>query len=61
MAKCDVCGKGPQFGHNVSFSMKHTKRQFKPNIQKATFFEDGKKVRKYICTRCLKTHSKSAV
>ena len=60
MAKCDICGKGPQFGHNVSFSMKHTKRQFRPNIQKATLFVDGRKVRKQVCTRCLKTYSKAS-
>lgn len=59
MAKCEVCGKKPLSGHNVSFSMRHTKRQFRPNIQKATFFEAGRKVRKKICTRCLKTASKS--
>ncbi len=59
MAKCEICGKGPQFGHHVSFSMKRSKRQFKPNIQKATFYENGRKVRKNICTRCLKTSAKS--
>jgi large subunit ribosomal protein L28 len=59
MAKCEICGKGPQFGHRVSFSMKRSKRQFKPNIQKATFYENGRKVRKNICTRCLKTSAKS--
>jgi large subunit ribosomal protein L28 len=60
MAKCEVCGKKPLFGHNVSFSMKRSKRQFKPNIQKATFYENGRKVRKNICTRCLKTYAKTA-
>lgn len=60
MAKCEVCGKKPQFGHNVSFSMKRSKRQFKPNIQKATFYENGRKVRKNICARCLKTYAKTA-
>jgi large subunit ribosomal protein L28 len=60
MAKCEICGKGPQFGHNVSFSMKRTKRQFKPNIQRATFYVEGRKVRKYVCTRCLKTYAKTA-
>ena len=60
MAKCEICGKGPQFGHNVSFSMKRTKRQFKPNIQRATFYEDGRKVRKHVCARCLKSYSKIA-
>ena len=58
MAKCEICGKGPQFGHNVSFSQKKTNRQFRPNIQRATFYEDGRKIRKYICTRCLKSVSK---
>ncbi|MFN2209055.1 MAG: 50S ribosomal protein L28 [Candidatus Promineifilaceae bacterium] len=58
MAKCQVCGKGPMFGHNVSFSQKKTKRQFRPNIQRVTLYEDGRKVRKYICTRCLKTYAK---
>ena len=58
MAKCEVCGKGPQFGHNVSFSQKKTNRQFRPNIQRVTLYENGRKVRKYICTRCLKSTSK---
>jgi large subunit ribosomal protein L28 len=59
MAKCDVCGKKPLFGHNVSFSMKHTNRQFRPNIQKTTVYVAGRKVRKHVCARCLKTMSKS--
>lgn len=59
MAKCEICGKGPLFGHNVSFSERKTNRQFKPNIQRATFQEGGRKVRKYVCARCLKTAAKS--
>ena len=58
MAKCDICGKKPMFGQNVSFSQKKTKRQFKPNIQRTTVHEGGQKVRKYVCTRCLKTMAK---
>jgi large subunit ribosomal protein L28 len=59
MAKCEICGKGPQFGQNVSFSQKKTKRQFKPNIQRTTVYEDGRKVRKYLCTRCIRTLAKT--
>jgi large subunit ribosomal protein L28 len=59
MAKCQICGKGPMSGHNVSFSQKKTKRKFKPNIQRATFYENGRKVRKQVCARCLKTSAKS--
>lgn len=58
MAKCDNCGKRPQFGQNVSFSQKKTKRQFKPNIQRISVYEDGRMVRKNLCARCIKTLSK---
>ncbi|HET6190993.1 MAG TPA: 50S ribosomal protein L28, partial [Trebonia sp.] len=30
---CDVCGKGPGFGKNVSFSHIRTSRRWNPNIQ----------------------------
>ena len=33
MAKCEICGKSPMFGHNVSHSKRATKRMFRPNIQ----------------------------
>ena len=33
MAKCAVCGKSVQFGHNVSHSHKKTNRMWKPNIK----------------------------
>lgn len=45
-------------GHNVSFSQRKTKRVFKPNIQRMTVYEDGRRVKKYVCTRCLKTSAK---
>ena len=37
-AVCDVCSKGPGFGHNVSHSHRRTKRRFDPNIQKKTYY-----------------------
>ncbi len=55
MAKCEICGKTTTFGHNRSFSMRATNRKFKPNLQKATITENGKQVKKTICTRCMKT------
>ncbi|CUS05154.2 50S ribosomal protein L28 (fragment) [Candidatus Promineifilum breve] len=45
-------------GHNVSFSQRKTKRQFRPNIQRTTVTQDGRRVRLHICTRCLKTTAK---
>ena len=61
MAKCEVCGKGPQFGHNVSHSKRRTNRKWLPNIQKVTVTEDGKTKTMTLCTRCLRTRSKVQV
>lgn len=60
MAKCEICGKKPMSGHNVSHSMRHTKRKWKPNIHKTTIFKDGKPRKIKICTRCLRTANKAA-
>jgi large subunit ribosomal protein L28 len=58
MAKCDLCGKSPSFGNNVSHSKVHTKRRWKANIQKVTIVKDGKPERLSLCTRCLRTLNK---
>ena len=44
MAVCEICGKKPQFGHNVSHSMRKTNRKFMPNIQKTKVIRDGRVV-----------------
>jgi large subunit ribosomal protein L28 len=59
MAKCDICGKTPSFGNNVSHSMVRTKRQWKPNIQKVTILKDGKPQKIKVCARCLRTLHKA--
>jgi len=38
MAKCQLSGKGPQFGNNRPWSRKATRRQWQPNIQKFTVY-----------------------
>jgi len=59
MAKCKVCGKGPQFGNHVSFSQRHVKRRFNANVQKRRMMVDGRMQKVNICTSCLKTMSKT--
>ena len=56
--KCDICGKGPQFGHNVSHSKHRTKRRWIPNIRKVTIREGNRVVRMNVCMRCLRTMQK---
>ena len=42
MKQCDITGKGKQYGNNVSFSQRHTKKVWEPNLQKKTLVIDGK-------------------
>lgn len=60
MAKCDRCGKATTFGHNRSFSQRATSRTFRPNLQKVSILENGRLVRKTLCTGCIRTLAKSA-
>jgi large subunit ribosomal protein L28 len=59
MAKCDVCGKGVQFGNNVSHSKRATRRQFRPNIQRVRVKVNNQTRRMHVCTRCLRTLNKT--
>ena len=52
---CDVCGKGPGFGMNVSHSHRRTRRRFNPNIQSVrAMVGRGNRKRLNVCTSCLK-------
>jgi large subunit ribosomal protein L28 len=51
---CDVCGKGPGFGKNVSFSHRRTPRRFNPNIQTVHAVVEGTPKRLKVCTSCIK-------
>ena len=52
--QCFTCGKRPEIGNKVSHSMHHTKRKWLPNLQSVNILVEGKKRKKYICTKCLK-------
>jgi large subunit ribosomal protein L28 len=52
---CDVCGKGPGFGHNVPWSKKKTNRRWNPNIQSVRTPAGGGNTKKLkVCTSCIK-------
>lgn len=56
---CEVCGKGPSTGNQVSHSNRKTRRRWLPNLQKATLTIKGKSTTLRLCTRCLRTHRKN--
>ena len=60
MAKCAHCGKSTVFGNSISFSKRNINRPFHPNLQKVTIMENGRKVRKLLCTKCIRTLVKTA-
>lgn len=59
MAKCEYCGKKTTFGRNRPWSKKSTPRTFKPNLQTISVYEDGRKVRKVLCAKCIRTMVKT--
>lgn len=61
MQKCDITGKGKQHGHNVSFSQRHTKKTWKPNLQAKTLVIDGRKVKMKVSTQAIRTLKKKGL
>jgi large subunit ribosomal protein L28 len=58
--RCALCGKAkPQSGNSVSFSQRHTKRRWRPNVQRVALPMGGRTVRMDVCTRCLRTLAKN--
>jgi len=51
---CDICGKGPGFGNNVSHSHVRTRRRWNPNIQTVRAVVAGTPKRLNVCTSCIK-------
>jgi large subunit ribosomal protein L28 len=53
---CDVCGKSPGFGNNISHSHRRTRRRWNPNIQRLRVMIGGSPKRINVCTKCLKAN-----
>lgn len=58
MQRCDITGKGKQYGSNVSASQRHTKKVWKPNLQPKTVIVDGKKVTLKLSAHAIRTLKK---
>ncbi|MBP1604786.1 MAG: rpmB [Acidobacteria bacterium] len=53
--RCEICGKGPTFGRNVSHAHNVTPRRFNPNLQTVRASVGGGNRRVRVCTRCLRS------
>jgi large subunit ribosomal protein L28 len=56
-AKCELCGKGPQSGNNVSHANNKTRRRWSVNLQPVKAKVDGSpnSKRMRVCTGCIKS------
>jgi len=52
---CEICGKKPLVGNNVSHAHNVTKRRFKPNLQKVRTVHKGRVKKMMVCTSCIKS------
>ncbi|RMH61575.1 MAG: 50S ribosomal protein L28 [Zetaproteobacteria bacterium] len=56
MAKrCEICGKGPMTGNNVSHAHNTSRRRFLPNLKQVRAIVGGRVSRIKVCTRCLRS------
>ena len=59
---CSICGKGQMSGNTVSHSHRTARRSWGVNVQKVNITKsNGKQVKEYVCTRCLRTQKKASV
>ncbi|HBO90246.1 MAG TPA: 50S ribosomal protein L28 [Acidobacteria bacterium] len=54
--RCQICGKGPAFGRNVSHAHNVTSRRFLANIQPVRVVINGGIKRLRVCTRCIRSN-----
>jgi large subunit ribosomal protein L28 len=52
---CELCGKGPQFGNNISHAHNVTRRRWNPNLQSVKSAVNGATKRVKVCTSCIKS------
>ncbi len=52
---CEICGKKPLFGNNISHAHNVTKRRFNPNLQRVRAVYKGRVKKMMVCTKCIKS------
>lgn len=52
---CEICGKRPMVGHNVSHANNKTKTRWLPNLQRVRAIQNGRVKKIKVCTTCIKS------
>ena len=53
---CDVCGRGPIFGHKISHAHNVSNRRWNINLQKVRAVIAGATKRIRVCTSCIRNN-----
>jgi large subunit ribosomal protein L28 len=53
---CEICGKKPVSGNNISHAHNRTRRRWMPNLQEVRVQVDGRTKRMLVCTSCIKSN-----
>ena len=53
---CDICGKKPVSGNNISHAHNRTRRRWLPNLQEVRALVNGRVKRLTVCTKCIKSN-----
>ena len=50
---CDICGKGPRFGNNISHAHNITRRRWNVNLQAVKAIVNGAPKKLRVCASCI--------
>ena len=53
--RCDICGKGPLYGHKISHAHNVSKRRWLPNLKRVKVTVNGSSKRIKVCTECIRS------
>ncbi|MBP6059434.1 MAG: 50S ribosomal protein L28 [Candidatus Saccharicenans sp.] len=52
---CEICHKGPAFGHSISHSHKASPKKWSANLQSVRVMTEKGTKQMWVCTRCLRS------
>ncbi len=52
--RCEICGKEPAYGKQVTFSHKRSSRRWLPNIQRIRVVDGSNTRRARVCASCIR-------
>ena len=53
--KCELCGKGPQFGNVISHANNTRRRRWNPNLRRVRALVNGARKQMRVCTSCIRS------